>query len=113
MNDKARNTGAVALVTSGVAASFSLAACCAIPLLLAGAGLGAASWLAPIVSVSQPYSTVLTLFALAALAGSIAVAWWPRRVSPGSPCARPTSRWIVTGVAGIGLLLLLLSKIYG
>ena len=113
MQDKVRNTGAVALVTGGIAASFSLAACCAIPLLLAGAGLGAASWLAPIVSLSQPYATVLTMFALAALAGSIAVVWWPRHHAPGSSCARPISRWAVTAAAGIGLVLLLLSRIYG
>ena len=114
MRDEVKSTGAVALVTSGIAAAFGLAACCAIPFLLASAGLGiSAAWLAPVVSASQPHATILTAFSLAALVGSVAIVWRaPRHCQPGSICARPAFRWTVTGAALIGSILLLLSMIY-
>ena len=113
MKDEVKSTGAVALVTSGIAASFGLAACCAIPFFLAGVGIGAARWLAPIVSVSQPHTTILTAFSLAALVGSVIIVWWaPRHCQPSSVCARPAFRWAVTGAAVIGAILLVLSKLY-
>ena len=113
MKDEIKTTGAVTLVFSGIATAFGLAACCAIPFLLAGIGIGAAGWLAPIVSASQPYATVLTIFSLAALVGSVVIVWRaPRHCQPSSICARPAFRWAVTGAATIGVILLVLSKIY-
>ena len=113
MNDGLKPTGAVALVSGGIAAAFGLAACCAIPFLLAGVGLGAAGWLAPIVSVSQPHATLLTAFSLAALVGSVVIVWRaPRHCQPESLCVRPALRWAVTVAAVIGGILLVLSKIY-
>lgn len=112
MKDGIKSTGAVALVTSGIATAFSLAACCAIPFLIAGTGIGVA-WLAPLVSASQPYSTVLTALSVVALVGSVAIVWWvPKHCHPGSLCARPAFRWMVTGAAVVGAILLLLSQIY-
>ena len=112
MNDGAKSTGAVALVTGGIASAFGLAACCAIPYFLAGVGLGSA-WLAPIVSASQPHSGILTAFSCLALAGSVALVWQAsRRCEPGSLCARPTFRSTVTGAAVVGFVLLVLSKFY-
>lgn len=112
MKDEVKTTGAVALVTGGVAAAFGLAACCAIPFLLAAVGIGA-GWLAPVVSATQPYAAILTAFSLAALAGGVAIVWRaPRHCRPDSLCARPAFRWAVTGAAVIGAILLLLSKIY-
>lgn len=113
MKDEVKTTGAVALVSSGVAAAFGLAACCAIPLLLAGVGIGAAGSLAPIVSATQPYATLLTIFSVVALIGSVFIVWRaPRECQPSSVCARPAFRWAVTSAAVIGAILLLLSKIY-
>lgn len=114
MNDGAKTTGAVALVTGGVAAAFGLAACCAIPFLLVGAGVGiSVGWLAPVVSATQPHADLLTAFSAAALIGSVAIVWRaPRSCRPGSLCARHAFRWAVTGAAVIGAILLVLSKIY-
>ena len=112
MRDRIKSGGAIALVASGTAAAFSLAACCAIPFLLAGSGLGIA-WLTPMVSASQPYSTILTILSLVALIGSVAIVWRAaRHCQPGSVCARPIFRWAVTGMALIGAILLVLSRIY-
>ena len=113
MRDRTRTSGAIALAASGVAAAFSLAACCAIPIALATAGLGA-SWLSPMVSVTQPYAGLLTAASLAALIGSVLIVWRASgHCGPGSMCARPGFRWGVTGAAAIGAALLLLSRIYG
>ena len=112
MNDRAKMAGAVALAASGIASAFSLAACCAIPFLLAGAGLSA-GWLAPIVSASQPHAEILTGGSLLALIGSVTAVWAARRsCAPGSICSRPGFRWAITGAAVIGAVLLALSKIY-
>ena len=112
MRDDTKSTGAVALATGGVASAFSLAACCAIPLFLAGVGIGSA-WLAPIVSVSQPHTGVLTAFSLVTLIGSVALVWrGSGSCEPGSLRARPFFKWAITGAAVVGLVLLALSKIY-
>ena len=112
MRDGAKSTGAVALVTGGIVSAFCLAACCAIPILLAGVGIGA-DWLMPVVSASQPYATILTVFSALALVASVVIVWRaPKHCEPGSLCARPWFRWSVTGAAVIGAILLALSKIY-
>jgi mercuric ion transport protein len=93
MKDRAKSNGAVALVTGGIASAVGLAACCAIPFLLAGVGIGAAGWLAPVVSASQPHAGTLTVFSVAALVGSVAIVWRaPTHCQPGSLCAKPAFR---------------------
>lgn len=112
MRDGIKSTGAVALVTGGIATAFALAACCAIPFLLAGIGLSA-GWLAPIVMATQPYATILTIVSLLALAASVAIVWWaPTHCRPGALCARAWFRWAITGAAAVGAVLLILSRIY-
>lgn len=112
MRDKVESGGAVALAGSGVAAAFALAACCAIPILLAALGIGS-SWLVPVVSASMPFTGLLTAFSVAALAGSVfLVVRAGRTCQPGDLCARPGFRWSVIVAAAIGAVLLVLSKIY-
>lgn len=112
MRDDVKSTGAVALVTGGIATAFCLAACCAIPILLAGVGIGTA-WLTPVVSASQPHVGILTAVSVVALIGSVVIVWRaPKHCQPGSLCARPAFRWAVTVAALIGAVLLVLSKIY-
>ena len=112
MNDGTKSTGAVALVTGGIVSAFCLAACCAIPFFLAGIGIGSA-WLSPVVSASQPYSDILTGISLVALIGGVALVWRASdRCDPGSLCARPAFKWVITVAAVVGLALLVVSKIY-
>ena len=112
MRDKVKSGGAVVLAGSGVAAAFALAACCAIPILLAALGIGA-SWLVPVVSASMPYTGLLTVLSVAALAGSVfLVVRAGQTCQPGDLCARPAFRWSVIVAAAIGAVLLVLSKIY-
>jgi mercuric ion transport protein len=112
MNDGMKSTGAVALVAGGIGAAFALAACCAVPVLLASLGIGAA-WLAPIVSASQPHAEALTGVSAIALLGSVGVvARAPKHCEPNATCTRPWFRWAVIAAALIGAVLLLLSKVY-
>ena len=112
MYHRSKSTGAIALVTGGFASAFCLAACCALPFLLAGTGIGMA-WLAPLVSFSQPHAGVLSAFSFVALVGSVGLVWHrSTRCEAESLCATPAFRWTVTGAATIGLVLLALSKIY-
>src|SRR3546814_4814390 len=54
-----------------ISAAFGLAACCALPFLLASVGLGAA-WLAGVAVVAAPYRTpLLTIGALCLIAGAV------------------------------------------
>ncbi|WP_449469986.1 mercuric reductase [Sphingobium chungangianum] len=63
--------GAVSLALGGIAAAFGVAACCALPFLLASAGIGAA-WLGGIAVVAAPYRTsLLDIGALCLLAGAV------------------------------------------
>jgi len=112
MKDDMKSTGAVALVTGGIGGAFALAACCAIPALLAGIGIGTA-WLTPIVSASQPHADALTAVSAVTLLGSVGVvARAPKHCEPNAICARPWFRWAVIAAAFAGAVLLVLSKIY-
>lgn len=63
--------GAVSLALGGIAAAFGVAACCALPFLLASAGIGA-TWLGGIGIVAAPYRTpLLAVGALCLLAGAV------------------------------------------
>ncbi|WP_454885875.1 mercuric reductase [Sphingomonas oryzagri] len=62
--------GAVSLALGGITAAFGVAACCALPFLLASAGIGAA-WLGGIAIVAAPFRTpLLVIGALCLLAGA-------------------------------------------
>jgi mercuric ion transport protein len=112
MNDGMKSTGAVALLAGGIGAAFALAACCAVPALFAGLGIGVA-WLVPLVSASQPHTEALTVVSALALLGSVGVvAVAPKHCEPIATCARPWFRWTVIAAALVGAVLLVLSKIY-
>lgn len=112
MKTDAKAAGAAALATGGFGAAFALAACCGLPVLLAGAGVGAA-WLVPIARASSSYSSVLTVLAILGLAGSaLLLLAAPRVCKPGSLCARPAFRLAIAAVAASGAALLFISKAY-
>src|SRR3546814_6600336 len=66
-----KGIGTATFTLAGIAAAFGLAACCALPFLLASVGLGAA-WLAGVAVVAAPYRTpLLTIGALCLIAGAV------------------------------------------
>ena len=104
--------GALALVSGGVGAAFALAACCALPMLLMGAGLGV-YWLAPVAAFGERFSAILTAIAVLALLGGVATGLRAAKTcGPGDLCARPSFRVGIIVLACIGAVLFVLSKIY-
>lgn len=103
-------SGALVLVLGAIGSAFGVAACCALPMLLATAGIGTA-WLTGFAMVSVPHRNALMLISLIALLGSATLLWRIERNS--ARCendATCTPRWqrlsLLAGLLlGIGLLL--------
>lgn len=109
MNDGFKSTGAIALVTGGIASAFALATCCALPFLFGSAALV----FAPIALASEPHNQLLTAIAAVGLLGSVGVtARAPKHCQPNAVCARPWFRWSIIIAALVGLVLLVLAKVY-
>jgi mercuric ion transport protein len=112
MDSRFKTSGAVALAAGGIGAAFALAACCAIPIILAGFGL-TAYWLAPVAAWGEWLGDCLTVASLVGLAGAIfIVIRAPKTCAPGALCARPWFRVTILVSAAIGAILLVLSKVY-
>jgi len=112
MSSEVRSGGAIALLTSGIASAFSLAACCALLILLAGLGLSA-DRLAPVAGFGLQFRTPLTVLAVVCLAGSVFIVKGSAGTCmTGDLCAR---RWFRAGIAAaavLGTALLAASKFY-
>ena len=112
MKSADRSNGAIALVVGGIASAFALSACCALPILLVGAGLSP-YWLAPFATVGSQFSVPLTILAVACLAGSAFIVFRSvRTCEPGDLCARPWFRMSIALAAALGTVLLIVSKLY-
>lgn len=101
--------GPLSLMLGGIGAAFALAACCALPLLFGGLGLGTA-WLFGVAKLAAPHRTGVLIVGAGLLTGS-AIALWnqTRTVCPTEGwCGRRIVRLsVVVGLAiGWGLLVL-------
>lgn len=96
--------GAAIFTVGGVAAAFGVASCCALPILLTTAGLGA-GWLGGIALVASPYRTLLLCLSALFLIGGAIMLWRQQRVAmtceSEGVCAPPAARAVLL----IGLLL--------
>ena len=95
---RASGSMAALLTLSGLGAAFGLAACCALPFLFAGLGLGTA-WLAGIAIFALYHRTAFIAVALIGLGGAAVLLWRQRRtIKPGA--------WALTGAVWlIGVVL--------
>src|SRR3546814_6409758 len=66
MQNRPKGIDAGSCTLAGIAAACGVASCCALPFLLASAGIGAA-WLGGIAMVAMPYRTPLLLIGAACL----------------------------------------------
>jgi mercuric ion transport protein len=93
--------GAVLLMLVGLLASFGVAACCALPFLLAMMGVGAA-WLGGIALLAAPHRLALMALSAACIAGGATLLWRRRArhaCEQGSTCVRPAVHIVtVTGL---------------
>lgn len=102
--------GSVLLTASGLAAAFGLASCCALPFLLASAGLGTA-WLAGFALLAAPHRSMSLVVGAVGLVGGAALFWRQQRASActqGAFCSRPAIRHLTLAglILGTGLLYL-------
>jgi mercuric ion transport protein len=113
-NQSAAGAGAVALTVGGVAAAFSVAACCGLPFLLTTLGLGTA-WLGGLALLAAPHRVFLLAAAAVCLAGGTVLLWRQKTAPacvPGSVCSRPTVRALTLAGLLLGLALLYLGYAY-
>lgn len=100
----------------GIFAAFGAAACCALPLGLASAGLGSA-WLGSVTPVVAPYRTPLLILAsVLLLAAALRLVWQFRkaRACPtDAACGSPTYRVLTAAGIAIGAALLTGAFLYG
>lgn len=87
--------GGSLLTLGGIAAAFGVASCCALPLLLASFGIGAA-WLTGVAMAAVPYRSVLLAASAIALLGGAVLLWRQQRAAaacvPGGKCTPPIVR---------------------
>lgn len=103
---RSRGVGTALLTVAGLGSAFAAASCCGLPVLFAGAGLGAA-WLGGIAELATPLRVPLIAISALSIAGGAAALWRQRKPAycrPGAVCARPMAR----GLMALGLLLSLL-----
>lgn len=100
----------------GIVAAFGAAACCALPLTSASAGLGTA-WLGSISPVVAPNRTPLLLLALALLVAATFRLLWQLRLARTCPadgaCGSRTYRALTAIGISIGAVLLIAAFLYG
>jgi mercuric ion transport protein len=112
MKTEAKSSGAIVLAISGIASAFALSACCALPILLAGAGF-TTYWLAPFGAAGSHFRTPLNILAVLFLAASAFIVLRSAKTCrPGDLCARPWFRRLILAAAAFGTALLILSKLY-
>lgn len=100
--NRPKGIDAAAFTFTGIAAAFGVASCCALPFLLASAGIGT-MWLGGIAMVAMPYRTPLLLIGAACLLLGAFLLFRQqraaRRCGPGGACT-PRSMRILT-LAGL------------
>lgn len=116
--DPRRSSGAgsaAVLTVGGIAAAFGVASCCALPLLLTAAGLGA-GWLGGIAMASSPYRTLLLSSSAVFLIGGAILLWRQQRraMTCGSDgaCTPPAVRTALLVGLMFGAILLWLGYSY-
>lgn len=109
-----RGAGAPLLALGGLAAAFGAASCCALPVLLAAAGIGTA-WLGSIALFTAPLQPLLLVVAAVCLVGGVAMLWRQRKAvvcAPGAICAGPAVTWLTVLSLLLGFILLYLGYTY-
>jgi len=107
--DRSSTSGAGFLAASGFAAAFGLASCCALPMMFATLGIGAA-WFGGIATLAAPHRTVLTMVAAACILGGSVLLWRQQRraatCGPDGVCTPHAVRvmTLIGLVMGLGLL---------
>lgn len=104
--------GTSLLTLGGIAAAFGVAACCALPVLLTTAGLGAA-WLGNIAVLTEPHRELLLgISVVSLLAASVSLARKQYQAMTGGVCTPPALRGLLLLGIAAGAALLYLGYAY-
>lgn len=106
-----KETGALLLSLGGLAAGFGAASCCALPMLLAGAGLGS-TWLIGVAVIAAPHRIALASAAVVCLAAGAGVFAWHRRAVACGACGHRMLAPLVTITVALGAVLAVLGYMY-
>ncbi|HEU0218824.1 MAG TPA: mercuric reductase [Stellaceae bacterium] len=109
-----RDTGALFLAASGIAAAFGAASCCALPMLLGSLGLGSA-WLATVAWFAAPHRVALLAVATASLVCGGVLFLWRHGVAACAAdhaCHTSMKSVLVTGLLTVGAMLVVLGYFY-
>src|SRR5690348_4866869 len=109
--ETAKETGALLLALGGLAAAFGAASCCALPMLLAGAGLGSA-WLIGVTAIAAPHRIALIGVAAVCLAAGGAVFARHQRAVACGACAHRMVTPLVTITTALAVALAVLGYVY-
>lgn len=109
MADRPPGSAAALLTLAGLSAALGVASCCALPLLLATAGIGAA-WLGGIALLAEPHRDILLATGALCLIGGGVLLWRQQRQAaacgPNGACTPPAIRALnlIGLLTGFGLL---------
>ena len=104
-------TGALLLTLGGLTAAFGAASCCALPMLLAGAGLGT-TWLIGVAVIAAPHRIALvTATAICLVAGGVVFAWHRRAVACGA-CGHRIVTPLLSITMALAIVLAVLGYVY-
>lgn len=111
-----RTAAGVGLLTfGGLGAAFGLAACCALPMLLATIGLSSA-WLSGVASIAAPYRSLLLAVGALTLGGGAVLLWRQQRhaaaCGPDGSCTPPAVRVATLVGLIVGAILLIAAYLY-
>ena len=106
--------GALLLAFGAIVSAFSLASCCALPILLTTVGVSV-GWLGGIAVAAAPYRTLLLGLSALCLVGGAIMLWQQQRAAmtcgPDGACTPPASRVVFVGLT-VGAILLWLGYSY-
>lgn len=112
------NGGAGAAAVGGVLGALAASACCILPLVLFGAGIGGA-WVSNLTALA-PYQPIFVTFTVAVLALGFWRVYRPQRAcAEGEACARPlpnrfvkAALWLATALIGAALAFPYLASLF-
>lgn len=109
--ERVKETGALLFALGGLAAAFGAASCCALPMLLAGAGIGS-TWLIGVALIAAPHRIALLSAAVLCLIAGAALFAWRRRAVACGACANRFVTSLVTITTALGIVLAALGYVY-
>ena len=106
-----KETGALLLTLGGLTAAFGAASCCALPMLLAGAGLGI-TWLIGVAMIAAPHRIALVMATAICLVASAVLFASHRRAVACGACGHRIVTPLLSITMALAVVLAVLGYVY-